>query len=228
MFLYSEFYLALCYYSPMSQFSVENVRETLEREIPEVRTGDAFGVLFGLFMSIVILVGLGLGLAVLFFPNPGPGALIGLPLALLVLSYFIGAALDGTDSMIGGDIAEASMQDYNDSWTGYGRDRAMDGVQLGMLLMFGQMLAGGMYGTIKYMRNRGSVSDKNTSRIAAAFVCQLLSSGPTKQEQLFAMPALQSCSVEEKREALQALISSGFVDSLPTGLQLSPGKRHHF
>jgi hypothetical protein len=212
----------------MSDYSVETIREVLEREVPQIRTGDGIGVLFGLFVSVLILSGLGLGLTLMAVPNAGPLAMLAGPLLVLVISYFIGAALEGSTSMVGADMAEASASDYNDSWSGYGRDHATTGIQLGLLLMVGQMLAGAVYGTVKYLRERGSVTDKNTSRIAAAFLCQILNSGPQKQEKLFAMPALQSCSMEEKREALTALVSSGFVDSLPTGVQISPDKRYHF
>ena len=212
----------------MSQHSVEQLREILEREIPEIRTGDAFGVLFGLLFSTSILIGLGILLAFMIFPQPGPLALLGIPLGVLALSYLLGAALDGSDSMVGADLANASAEDYNNSWSDYNRDHAAAGMQLGLILMFLQMLTGAVYGTAKYLRNRGSMSDNNVSRIAAAYLYKILDSGPTKQEQLFAIPALESCPVEEKRAALSALVSNGFVHSLPTGVQLAPEKRHLF
>lgn len=212
----------------MAHSSVEQIREVLEREIPHIRTGDAFGVVIGLLFSTAILIGMGIGLAMLMFRDPGPLALLGVPLVVLALSYVLGAAMDGSDSMVGADIANASAEDYNNSWTGYGRDRASTGVQLGLGLMVLQMLTGAVYGTVKYLRARGSVSDNNTSRIAAVFIYKVLDSGPTKQEELFAIPALDSCGVEEKRAALTALTSGGFVHAFPTGVQMAPEKRHFF
>jgi hypothetical protein len=212
----------------MSQHSVEQIREILEKEIPKLRTGDAFGVLFGLAFSLFLLSGIGVVLAFVIFPNPGPAALLGIPLLVLALSYVVGAALDGSETMVGADIANTSAQDYNSSWTGYGRDHAATGMQVGLALMFLQMLTSAVYGTVKYLRERGSVSDTNTSRIAAVFVYKVLNSGPTKQDALFAIPAIEACSVEEKRAALAALTSSDFVQSLPTGVQMAPQKRYLF
>ena len=185
-------------------------------------------MLFGLLFSTFILIAMGILLAFLLFPEPGVLALFGIPLSVLAISYLVGAALDGSNKMVGADLANASAEDYNNSWSDYSRDHAAAGMQLGLLLMFLQMLTGAVYGTVKYLRNRGSMADSNISRIAAVYLFKILDSGPTKQPQLFAIPALESCPVEEKRAALSALVSNGFVHSLPTGVQLAPEKRHLF
>lgn len=203
----------------------ENIRIVLEREIPEIRTGDSIGVLFGLLISMAMLISIGVLLAFIVVPSPGAIPLLGFPILVLGLSYAVGHALDGSTRMVGADLTNASVKAYNGgAFSASGRDGAAHGIQLGLILMALQVLAGAMYGTIKHYRERDLVPDDKRSRIAAAFVEKMLG-GPTRQEILFSLPAVKEFSVEEKCAALRALVCAGFAENLPTGIQLGRGVR---
>ncbi|MFA7484003.1 MAG: hypothetical protein WC314_26145 [Vulcanimicrobiota bacterium] len=79
----------------MSQ-SLVHIRETLEREIPEIRTGEPIGVLFGLFFSVAVLASAGILFGVIFFPNGGAPSLVGIPSLILGGSYLMGAKTAGS------------------------------------------------------------------------------------------------------------------------------------
>lgn len=216
------------YYREMSN-PLDNIRQALEREVPDMRTGDTFGILFGMLFSAFLLVLFTNGLFYLFIEGLSPVFIPVISAASLVGSYFVGKALSGSDDVLGAELAnDATELAASSNYYSPRRDFAETGIQIGMALMFFHMLVGSMYGTVQYLQKRGTLKDSKDSIVAAHMVHHLITKGPTKQEKLFRLEVLSGFTEQEKRDAAKALTTSGIVDALPTGLQLSPPKRHLF
>ena len=207
----------------------ETIQHQLETEIPEIRQGDGFATLFGLLaaVSIISLGSMGLYGGLVEDPHPVGFAIV--PLVVLTLSYIIGHFTHDSDTVAGADIAQSGAEQYsNSSAFGYGRERGSEAMMFGMALMAIQFLAGAVYGTVKYLTDRGSLTDNNMAIIASVFVDHILANGSTDQETLFALPAIASGSVEEKRQTLTILTQKGFLTTGNGKTSLCAGKRHLF
>lgn len=214
----------------MAIMNRETVQITLETEIPEIRQGDAIGVLCGLIIAIVFLMLGSLGLYCYVVRDPHPAGMIIVPILAVIASYFIGAQLDPDSStMVGADIAQDGAERYNRGMPGgFNQELGMDQMQLGMGLMAGQFLFGAVYTAVKYLRDRGTMKDNNQADIAATIIHHVLTTGAATQDALFALPDLARHEVQELRTTLSILTQKGFLESRHNGFGIAPPKKYLF
>lgn len=212
--------------------NLETIRQALEKEIPEIRTGDGIGVLFGFLMSVFFssLIGIGLYVFVCYHTDADPH-LLGVLLAALCslgLGFLVGRALADSHTIPGADIAESGAQLRHESWNPYNRERGEDMMVFGTVIFFCSFIFGGLYSTVDYLKKRGKVSDDNRSRIAAGIVAFLLEKKAAPQDEIVKSLEQQNIAPAETREILSLLTRHKFVESNPERMWFSPDKRHLF
>jgi hypothetical protein len=176
----------------MSYHATEKIRVDLEKEIPDIRTGESPGLVFGLAVSLFVQPVVGFALAFMINPVSGTFLRIGIPLLVVVASYLAGKAMD------------------------------KDGFEPTRF----QLFLGAVYWAYKHFKESDAEPEDKTSRVAAELVHRLLNSGPIKENDLFRSVTLYT--EQQKKDALEVLISHKFVDRFPTGLQIARGKRESF
>jgi hypothetical protein len=78
----------------MSYHSEEKIRLDLEKAIPEIRTGESAGRVFGLAVSLFVLPVLAFGLTFAVAPESGTFFGIAIPLLVIMFSYIVGKSMD--------------------------------------------------------------------------------------------------------------------------------------
>ena len=215
--------------------NLDTIRQALEKEIPEIRTGDGVGVLFGFLMSVFFSSSIGIGLYVFVcYQSDADPHLLGIVLAAvcaLGLGFLVGRALADSHTIPGADIAESGLELRHRnrySWSSYERERGDEMVVFGTILFFCSFVFGGLYSTVEYLRKRGKVTDDNRSRIAAGIVAFLLEKKAAPQEEIVKCLEPQGIAPAETREILSILTRHKFVESNPERMWFSPEKRHLF
>lgn len=204
----------------------ETIRIALEREIPEMRTGDGVGVLFGLLLSTVLTGGLGMGVYYFVFADGHPtgiGYLLGAGVAL-ILGFMLGSLIRDSNDVVGAGMIEQGLQDAQS--LGRRRQSADEWIALGMLLFAGSFLFGGLYNSFVYLKNRGGLGDSNSSRIGAGICAFLMQRKTATQDEVLQAFQGQAVEPQEIKDTLRLLSRAGIVGLNSERMWLHPDKRH--
>ncbi len=217
--------------------TTQMIKETLEREFPELHPGAATGVLAGLILSVFFsgLMGLGLFALVVFETelDVSPIAYLAAPVVTVVLAYFVGYLLRDNTSFVGTELANqgaAVMHERHHSAFGSRRSRTGEEmVAAGCLMFVVQFLFTNVYVTLEHLR-KGEVLTKQDDRsvIGAGIIHCLLSNGAVPQDELENSLSEQGISPPETREVLAFLSSQKLLERTARGLSVTPFKKDLF
>ena len=206
----------------------ETIKSVLQAEVSDLRSGDQFGVICGLILSVSFVSLSSLGIYCYLF-DPHPIGMVLVPVLALVASYVLGAQLHGSDKVYGADVSDYGVKRYSEASTWWGQDRGMDYMETGMYLMAAQFMMCGVYETAKYLREKKQgQTGSHSGDIAAVMVHHLVEKNSADQNALLALPELQSYPVPEVKQVLVLLNRQGILESTPKGFWIAGAKKYLF
>lgn len=226
----------LVLYSVNMDAKLDRIREVLEREIPEIRTGDGFGVLCGFILSFIVTSLLGIGTYVLitfrFGRIPHPLGIFVSAAAALLFGFWSGWRNRDSTEIAGADMLDSGVKRYDNErhsiiGNRFEYERAQHEMTTGAAVFITSFIFGGLYATYAYLKKRGTLEDNNSSRIASGIVALLLED-LTPQDKLEKTLEEQGVQPEETRNVLAILTKAGIVEANSERMWISPTKKYIF
>ncbi len=221
----------------MALHTVQMIKETLEREYPELHPGNAIGTLAGFGISVIVSCLIGLGSYALlveygYLGGHTLGYLLS-PFVMLGIAYGVGHYCKDSEASFGSELANSGAGYMADR--GYGArhsgtyNAAEGAVAAGCLFFFLQFLFTNVYVTFhSLMSSESLLKEDPRSRIGAAIVHCLLHHGGVSQEELVQSLADQGVDPPQTRDVLVFLSEKKVVENRNEQLFVTPFKKDLF
>lgn len=217
--------------------TVQMIKETLEREYPELHPDNAIGTMAGFAISVIMSAAIGLLSYALLVENGYLGGhvlgYIFAPFVMLGFAYGVGYCCKDTEESVGTELANSGAGYMADR--GYGARHsgtyrgAENAVAAGCLLFFLQFLFTNVYLSFQALRGSESLLKEDPrSRIGAAIVHCLLHHGGVSQEELVQSLADQGVDPPQTRDVLVFLSEKKVVENRNEQLFVTPFKKDLF